>query len=196
LPVSRSLLLRVAAAVVAAVVAGGAPAATLPPNLAAVAPGFDAVQGAARQIRASGCTTVPCRAMVTIAQVLQLDLDTASATTMGLPRPIPANRDALAARALGRALLDHPRRFNVVCDGAARLLARYALPGVEPDAFVPVSLLLLGLDMDRRSGGHCLPRLVVALPHTESAAAAIGDARRSCAARPHPPVGCDAIGRP
>ncbi len=193
---SGSHLLRVTATLVALTVAYGACAATPQPDLAAVAPSFDAVQGAARQIMASGCTTVPCRAMLTIAQVLQLDLDTAAATTMGLPRPIPANRDALAARTLGRMLLNHPQRFNAVCDGATRLLARYSLPGPEAEAFVPISLLLLGLDMDRRSGGRCLPRLLAALPRTEATVAAVGDARRSCAARPYPQAACRVIRRP
>ncbi len=130
--------------------------------------------------------------MLQIGQVLQIDMSTESAVTMGLPRPIPPNRDALAAQALERLLLGHPRQFDAVCNGAAVLLARVSLPSADP--YVPTKLLLLGLDMDWRHG-HCLPRLLAALPRNEAAAVIIDGARRSCEARLHPVMTCGALAR-
>lgn len=182
-------LSRITAAVAAAIVAAAAPP---PPDLSAVPPDFNAVQIAAQQIRVSGCITAPCRAMLQIGQVLQIDSATEGAVTVGLPRPIPPNRDALAAQALDRLLLGHPRQFDAVCDGAAVLLAHVSLPVADP--YVPIKLLLLGLDMDRRHG-HCLPRLLAALPRNEAAAVLMDGVRRSCEARLHPSTTCGALTR-
>lgn len=169
-------------------------AATPGTDLANVPPNFDAVESAARQIRSSGCVTSQCQAMLSIADVLRIDLD-AVASTVGRPKPIPADRDAIAAKSLQKTLLGHPERFTAVCDGATRLMTRYSLPGGASDVFVPVNLLLLGLEMDQRSRGRCLQSLLSALPRTGAATTAIDDAQQLCVGRRHSPALCNEIKR-
>ena len=187
-------VMRIAAGVIVGMVATACWAATPVPDLANIPPNLDAVEGAARQIRSSGCRTSQCQAMVLIADVLRIDLD-ASAATVGRPRPIPAGRDALASTSLQRALFDHPAPFDAVCDGAARLMARYSLPGSVSDVFVPVSLILLGFEMDQKSEGHCTSRLVRALPDTDAAKTAVANAKRVCVGG-HVAASCDEINVP
>jgi hypothetical protein len=173
---------RAVASVIVATIATACWAADPAPNLAVVPANLDAVEGAARQIRLSGCTTSQCQAMVSIADVLRIDLD-ASAGTAGKSKPIPATRDAVARKSLQNALFDHPERFDAVCDGATRLMAQYSLPGSDSEVFVPVNLILLGLYMDQKSASHCVSRLIAALPDTNAADKAVDNAKRLCIGR-------------
>jgi hypothetical protein len=145
-----------------------------------VAPSFDAVQQAARQVAARHCASADCRALVWVAAVLRIDLD-AAAATVGRPRPLPANRDTVARSALNRVVLDHPDRFGAVCDVSARIVSGFSEPGRAGEAFVPISLLRLAQAMDRRSGGRCLPVVLARLPPTPAADAVIDHARQLCA---------------
>ena len=63
---------------------------------------------------------------------------------------------------MNRVLLDHPELYGPVCATGVKLLSR-----VRPDSgeiFVPVTLLVHGVDIDLRDRGHCAQDLVAALP--------------------------------
>ncbi len=146
---------------------------------AAVAPTIDAIHEAAERDVIDRCTTDACQGMRTIDTVLDILLD-AQATSNGLTRPIPRDRDHRSSLRLNRALLDHPDLFGALCHVSAELASRYGQANAPGDLFVAVGLIETAARMDARGPGGCLPRVISAFPRSPKADLAIADAGNLC----------------
>lgn len=146
-------------------------------------PTLDAITTAASADRRADCASSRCAATQALSRSLDALLD-AEATTNGVTRPLPANRDGVAKVALGRALLDHPTLYAPVCALSRALASRYGAPGTQGDLFVAVSLLRLAAAIDDGKPEQCLPRLLASFPRNEAADTAIANARTLCENQP------------
>ena len=150
---------------------------------APLVPTLDAIGAAASADQKTNCGSSHCAATEALSRSLDVLLD-ALATTNGVTRPVPRNRDHLATMALGRALLDHPTLYAPVCGLSRDLASRYGVPGTSGDLFVAVSLLRLATAIDDRKQEQCLPQLLASFPHNEAADIAITNARTLCENQP------------
>lgn len=119
------------------------------------------VASAAAHARATRCVTPSCRAIIVIDELVgiaQYDFGDAN----GVASLYLGKRPGIAEHRLDRALLDHPALYSPVCAAAVTLVSRVH---PEPEEiFVPVVLLVNGVDMDLRGRRGCARALVGALP--------------------------------
>ncbi len=122
------------------------------------------VASAAAHARATHCRTSSCKAIIIIHELSDIEeykIDHDIEGPHGAVLLMPGNWPKIADRRLHRSLLDHPERYGPVCAMAVKLVSRVH-PGGE--IFIPVTLLVHGVDMDLRGHGHCAQDLVTALP--------------------------------
>ena len=146
---------------------------------AAVAPTIDAIHQAAERDAVERCTSGACRGMRTLDTTLDILLD-AQATSNGLTRPSPRDRDRRTNLQLEHVLLDHPDLFGDLCHVSAGLAPRYGQENAPGDLFVAVGLIETAARTDARGHGGCLPRVISAFPQGPKADLAIANASTLC----------------
>ena len=138
------------------------------------APTVDDVASAAAHARATHCRTSSCKAIIVIhelSDIVEYEIgDTNGGHSLG-------NRPRIAGQRLDRTLLDHPELYEPVCAMAVKLVSRVHPNG---EIFIPVLLLVHGVDMDLRDHGHCARDLVAALPRDPANDLVRVNARDSC----------------
>ena len=132
------------------------------------APTVDDVASAAAHARATHCRTSSCKAIIVIHELWVIErykmIDNDIEGPNGVVLLKPGNWPKIAARRLDRTLLDHPERYGSVCAMGAKLVSRVHLDPATGEMFIPIMLLMRGVDMDLRDRGHCARDLVAALP--------------------------------
>ncbi|WP_419728730.1 hypothetical protein [Lichenicola sp.] len=157
-------------------------------------PTLDAIESAAHDAEETHCTTAHCSTIRIIDQSLHILLES-QATTNGLTRKTPSNRDDLSRKRLDGALLDHPALFQDVCTEAQAIAGEYGKADIKGDLFVAVGLIDIASRMDARDHGQCLPAILAAMPRTTAADTAISNARTLCENRQPAEADCKAISR-
>ena len=130
-------------------------------------PTVNGVASAVAQVRATHCRTSSCKAIIVILELADIEeyrIDHDIEGAGGVVLLGPGNWPKIADRRLHRALLDHPERYKSVCAMAAKLFSRIHLDPANGEIFIPVTIMVRGVDMDLRDHGHCAQDLVAALP--------------------------------
>ena len=143
----------------------------------ATAPLVPDVEAAAAHARAIDCETPSCKAIIVIDKLLDI-MQFEDGDANGIASLHVGNRPDIAGHRLDRTLLDHPALYRPVCATATKLISRVH-PEMEA-TFVPVTLLLNGVDMDLRDHGHCAGMLVRALPRDQGNDQIRMNARDAC----------------
>lgn len=154
------------------------------------APTAHDVAAAAARARASHCRTPSCKAIITIHELVRIALYEIGDANGGAS--LYGNRPRIAGRRVNHVLLDHPELYGPVCAMGVKLLSH-----VRPDSgeiFIPVTLLVHGVDIDLRDHGHCAQDLVAALPRDPGNDQIRINARDLCVAgdedHPRPKAAC------
>lgn len=148
-----------------------------------ILPNVDSLDGAAKRIESEGCRKAVCKATLLLHQAVLLQIAGASAT-VGRPRPLPHDRDAVGAKSRGALITQARRIAPEVCRQAAELLSRYGAQGVPSEVVVPVAVLDLTSRLDGGGGSlRCTQKVVRAMPATSAADIAIHNARALCVSR-------------
>ena len=137
----------------------------------------DSIAAAAKSVRAARCQSAPCRAVVILDQVLDID-DAAMRTTMGVTRPIPRNRDAIVAAQRRAVILDHPASYAAVCDEMVAALRAGTHDETAPG--VGQSFVSLASRMDERKPAACLRRVLEVWPDGPDWADTLKSAQTLC----------------
>ena len=144
------------------------------------APTVRDVASAAAQARAMHCKTSSCKAIIIIHELANIEEYKITNEIEGPNGAVmlrPGNWPRIANRRLDRTLLDHPERYGPVCAMAVKLVSRVHPNG---EIFIPVTLLVEGVDMDLHDHGHCARNLVAALPRDPANDLIRINARDSC----------------
>ena len=158
------------------------------------APTVDDVASAAAQARSTHCRTSSCKAIIVIHKLWLIEkykmIDNDIEGPNGVVLFKPGNWPEIAARRLDHTLLDHPERYGSVCAMGAKLVSHVHPNG---ETFIPIMLLMRGVDMDLRDHGHCARDLAAALPRDPADDQIRIDARDLCIDADHRPKAACAV---
>ena len=177
---------RLAAFLVIASASAAPRADDLPPSL-------DAITSAAGQCHRHRLRHDDCRAILTIDRAMSIQLD-AERTTVGLARPIPADRDRIAERRWNRLLATRVDPASL-CRAASGIAGRYPEPDGGGDGFVASTLVELAFRLDRRDQTDCLPSLLSRMRPVPPVDALIATEHEFCTKTWRFGSACDAIAR-